>query len=66
MTLEEINEMFGTAFTLGCEVMVERDGKTPHVGMVVGTDDCFLKLKLDHHDVVCMFDYYPPECQIIG
>lgn len=66
MSLEEINEKYGTSFTLGCEVLVDRGSKTPHIGMVVGTDGDFLKLVRDGENFIYDAVYDPMNCSIIG
>jgi hypothetical protein len=65
MTLEEINAHFGTEFRLGSEVLVNRDPKSPHVGTVVGTEHCFLKLVLNGDNQEYPACYDPEVCQII-
>ncbi len=57
--------MFGTEFALGDTVIVDRSPKLPHIGMVVDTDDCFLKIVRDGESVIYPAVYYPPECSIL-
>lgn len=65
MTIEEINEHFGTSFRLGDAVRVDRAPKSPHIGIISGTEDCFLKLLRDGETVVYPAVYDPQDCEPI-
>ena len=67
MSLKEINEMFRTEFRMGDEVIVDRQGhKSPHIGMIADTDDCWLKLVRNGERVIYPALYYPPHCTVIS
>jgi len=65
MTLEEINETYGKAFEVGCEIMAMRGHKTPHIGTLVSNEDHWLKLSLDGEDRVYPAVYDPGFCFVI-